>query len=123
MPNPIVHFELPVNDPVAAQDFYTKLFDWEIKKVPMGDMDYYTVMIGPDDSGVLNGGMSERKDSKQGPVNYIQVDDIEAKMKEIEAAGGTITMPKTPVKGMGYFCHFDDTQNNTLGLWQDDKSA
>ena len=30
MPNPVIHFEIQVNDVEAGQEFYRKLFDWDI---------------------------------------------------------------------------------------------
>jgi uncharacterized protein len=32
-------------------------------------------------------------------------------------------MPKTPVRGMGYFAVCLDTENNTFGIWETDSNA
>lgn len=33
--NPIVHFEIPVDDVERGIDFYTSIFDWDIEKMEM----------------------------------------------------------------------------------------
>ena len=48
------------------------------------------------------------------------VDDYTAK---IEAAGGTVVMPKMAIPGVGYAAACLDTEGNPFGLFQDDPSA
>jgi predicted enzyme related to lactoylglutathione lyase len=35
MPNPFVHIELNSTDPAKAREFYSQLFDWELKDIPL----------------------------------------------------------------------------------------
>jgi len=36
----VSHFDIPVDDPVRAQKFYKKVFDWKFEKWD-GPMDYW----------------------------------------------------------------------------------
>ena len=37
--------------------------------------------------------------------------------------GAEELMPKTPVKGMGWFAWLKDTEGNVFGIWQTDEKA
>ena len=43
MPNFVSHFEIPGEDPDTLADFYSRLFDWRISKVPSEDMEYWLI--------------------------------------------------------------------------------
>jgi predicted enzyme related to lactoylglutathione lyase len=115
----IVYFELPADDPARAKKFYKKLFDWKFDKMPKWD--YWMITTGGKDA--LYGGLTKREKTRPAVVNYIDVESVEECGVKIEKAGGKILVPKTPVKGWGYYAIFKDTENNVLGIWEDDESA
>ncbi len=115
----IVYFELPADDPARAKRFYKKLFDWRFEKV--AKWDYWMITTGG--KGALYGGLMKRKKRGQTVVNYIDVESVEECGAQIEKAGGKILVPKTPIKGWGYFAVFRDTEGNVLGIWESDESA
>jgi predicted enzyme related to lactoylglutathione lyase len=39
-------------------------------------------------------------------------------MKKIEAGGGSVVTPRTPIPNMGAFAYFKDSEGNTMGLWE-----
>ena len=39
-------------------------------------------------------------------------------MKKVEAEGGTVITPSTPIPGMGAFGYFTDSEGNVMGLFQ-----
>lgn len=50
-------------------------------------------------------------------MNYVAVKSIDAFLKKVEAAGGTICMPKTEIgSGMGWIAAFKDTEGNMMGF-------
>jgi predicted enzyme related to lactoylglutathione lyase len=49
------------------------------------------------------------------------VESVEAKAGEIEAAGGTIIKPKTPVADYGWFAIFQDTAGGVVAVWESAK--
>ncbi len=53
-----------------------------------------------------------------GALNYILVEDVDAKAKEIEAAGGQILVPPSEVPNTGHFAVFKDPEGTTMALWR-----
>ncbi len=129
IPHTPTHFEIPVDDMERASKFYKELFGWVIKPAGPDFEDYQLVFTVPvNEEGVpqgpgINGGMMKRTDPAQYPINYINVDNIEESQTKVEALGGQILMPKMPVKGLGWNAVVKDTEGNTFGLWQEDKTA
>ena len=67
----------------------------------------------------INGAVMQRDSATAQPVtNAIDVPSIDEYLKKIEAAGGTIVMPKMAVGDMGWTAYFKDTEGNTHGLWE-----
>lgn len=119
----IVHFEIPFDDAERATAFYAETFGWQINSVPgMGYHMVTTTEIGddyrPKEPGAINGGMLERCDPVRAPVVTINVDDINAAVKRVEASGGEIVRDPQKVGDMGIAAYFKDPEGNVLGLWQ-----
>ncbi len=112
--HPIVHIEIPAKDPMAAGKFYKDLFDWEFEDVPGAD---YVMFTSQEKMG---GGFPKLDPQMYQPgevVIYIDTPDINAKLDEIVAAGGKILLPKTEIKGMGWFAFFADPTGNRIALY------
>jgi len=129
MKNPIVHFEIPVDDIERAKTFYTQVFDWQIEKFEMPDSssdedDYYMVRTievdekqMPKQAGGINGGLMKRKDPGQPFMNYVSTDSIDNTLNAIKEAGGEVLMSKTEIApNMGWIAAFRDTEGNIMGL-------
>lgn len=130
--DPLVHFEIPVNDMQRAKKFYGELFGWKLQDWPMPDGSQYvgvhTTEIDektrqPLKPGAINGGMVQRSDKVPHPVFAITVDSIDKKVKQVEAAGGKVIMPKVDMMGMGFYSYVKDPEGNVIGLWEDVKKA
>ena len=52
------------------------------------------------------------------PVITIGVDSVEEALKKVEAEGGSVITPSTPIPGMGAFGYFKDPEGNVMGLFQ-----
>jgi len=119
----IAHFDIPADNPERAKSFYAKLFGWKFER-PMEAMEYYLTdtddLEGKPGPG---GGLGKRGTADQRIVNYIGVSSVDDYLSEVEKLGGKIVMPKTAVPGWGYLAICMDTENNTFGLWEDDKKA
>jgi predicted enzyme related to lactoylglutathione lyase len=130
MDHTIVHFEIPANDPERAAKFHRELFGWDIQKWASGGAgEYWMVSTVPMDAkgqpvrpGV-NGGLMRRQRPDQPPVNYINVESVDEYAKKGTRLGAEQVMPKTPVKGMGWFAWLKDTEGNVFGIWQTDEKA
>ena len=100
----------PVTDLARAKAVYTAL----LGVPPQTDSSYY---VGFEAAGqqiglVPGGGMTS-------PVAYWHVPDIEAKLAEVTAAGGTVKDPVRDVGGGRLVATFTDPDGNVLGLLQD----
>ena len=120
MSNSIVHFEIPADDVQRARKFYEEALGWKI--TDPWNMRYFLVETRQEGQPGINGGLMARKDPSQPFMNYIAVDSIEDACKKVEAAGGTIALPKTEIgSGMGWVAAFKDTEGNLLGFHETPK--
>ena len=134
--NGIIHFEIQAGDPERATKFYRDVFGWEIHEwiipsVKMKDENrYWLVTTGPESEPGINGGLVFRQGSAPAegqPVNAyvctVEVNDLEKSMNNVLDAGGSITSPKMPIRGVGWWAKCKDTENNIFGILQEDKNA
>lgn len=120
----VVHFEIPVDDVKRAREFYSSIFEWQLQ--PMDDVGYTLVMTtavdektsSPKEPGAINGGLMDRSERTAHPVITIEVSSIDDSLKKIEAAGGSVVLPRSDMGGMGWFAYFNDPEGNVMGLWE-----
>jgi hypothetical protein len=117
-----VHFELPMDDPERAVPFYRAVFGWEIVKWE-GPMEYWLVMTGGPDEPGIDGGLGLRSGPEDGTVNTIGVEDVDAALANVRAAGGQVVRDKMAVPGVGWMAYCLDTEGNGFGLMQEDLTA
>ena len=119
----IVHFDLPADDPERAKKFYEKLFDWKFDKVPMPTPYYLIETKDLEGNPGVRGGMGKRGLPEQKISNYIDVPSIDEYIEKVKKLGGKIIMPKMAVPGWGYLAVCVDTEDNTFGLWEEDRNV
>ena len=103
----------PVSDLAKAKPVYAAL----LGVAPSADADYYVGFDAADQHiGLVPGGGPQGMTS---PVAYWHVPDIEAKLAEVTAAGGTVKDPVRDVGGGRLVATFTDPDGNVLGLLQD----
>jgi uncharacterized protein len=73
----------------------------------------------PTEVGGINGGFHKRQGaSDAAPVINIHVDDIDAKLKAVEAAGGRVIQPRRDIEEFGLSTAlFSDTEGNVMGVY------
>jgi len=120
----VMHFEIPVDDLDRAQNFYQTLFDWKYEVEQMEGFDYVSIST-QDHEGKpgLGGGMMKRMQPDQQPTNYIGVASIDETLKQVEALGGQVLMPKEAIKNYGWLALCLDTEKNVFGLWENNPEA
>ena len=132
--NPVVHFELPVDDRDRAADFYSNAFGWEAQKFGP-EMGNYTVVSTsergengyPKNPGMINGGLFQKSGDNQYPSVVIAVDDIHEAMKAVEDAGGEVIGGSQgkdkpdDIPGVGLYAAIVDTEGNRVGMLQPNK--
>ncbi|HMG25639.1 MAG TPA: VOC family protein [Acidimicrobiia bacterium] len=103
----------PVSDVEKAKAVYTALLGIE----PQADSAYYVGFdVAGQHIGLVPGGGPQGLTS---PVAYWHVDDIEAKLAEVTAAGATIKDAPKEVGGGRVVASFVDLDGNVPGLVQD----
>jgi predicted enzyme related to lactoylglutathione lyase len=103
----------PVSDIDKAQAVYTAL----LGVAPQAASSYYVGYdVAGQHIGLLPGGGPQGLTS---PVAYWHVDDIEAKLAEVTAAGATIKDATNEVGGGRVVASVIDPDGNVLGLIQD----
>ena len=122
----VCHFEVPYSDVDRAGKFYSDVFGWQVMPAP-GDMPYHFAIttevdeqMKPKESGGINGGMYERGEGggSPSPVIVIEVESCEQRIKDVEAAGGSLVMGPAEVGDMGIYAQVKDTEDNIIGMWQ-----
>ena len=119
----IVHFEIPFDDKKRAMKFYSEVFGWKL--TDMTEMSYVMAETGPTDEqqqpkepGAINGGLFPRPKEAPSPVIYASVASVDETLKKVQAAGGKVVTPKTPIPGMGAFARLVDPEGNVIGLFE-----
>jgi hypothetical protein len=109
----IVHIEFKSANFTRTTEFYTRLFDWRTEQNASGS---YMKLSG---DGAPSGGWV-RSDLVQapGPIAYLAVDDLGAKLEEVERAGGRVLVRSLPFAGGGEIGLFADPDGNIMGLWR-----
>lgn len=116
----VVHFEISADDPERAVNFYRDVFGWEFRRWEGEEEDYYLVLTG--EGPGIDGGLFRRREVV-GHVNTVDVPDLDAFLEKVVAAGGTITIPKMPIPGLGWLAYVQDTEQSVVGLMQNDPTA
>ncbi|HEY5448650.1 MAG TPA: VOC family protein [Polyangia bacterium] len=114
----IVHIEFKSSDFARTSAFYATLFDWQTAQNASGS---YMKMDSSD--GPSGGWVRADLVQSPGPIAYLVVDDLEAKMDAVEKAGGRVLVRSMPFAGGGETGLFADPDGNVLGLWQQKNAA
>lgn len=123
----VQHFEIPADDLARARRFYEEVFGWGTMEFPMPGMTYVGLHTGPVDEknmwkepGFINGGMFQRNSQfpLRGPTVAVTVEDIQAALTKVKAAGGTVMMDIMRIADMGLYAYVQDTEGNIIGVWQ-----
>lgn len=119
----VIHFEIVADNPERAMKFYEKVFEWKIGKA--GPIDYWLIDSGKEGEPGINGAIMKRSEEMKNEktVNTVSVPSVDEFMKKIKENGGKVLTPKMPIQGIGYFAYCQDTEGNTFGIMEEDKTA
>lgn len=117
--NAINWVEIPVTDMDRAAKFYETILGWSVRRelfmgIPHG-------MFPADVAGV--GGALVKADgytpTTEGTVVYLNAGtQLESVVGRVQAAGGEILLPVTPIPPAGTMAIIRDTEGNRVGLHQ-----
>src|SRR2546427_11102378 len=112
MPNgKICSLEIPATDVDASAVFYTKVFGWKARVRGDGSRAF------DDTTGAVSGswGRGRKPAREPGVLAYVMVDDIDATLRGILAAGGQTATPRTALsRGAAAFATLSDPAGSLL---------
>ena len=124
--NPVVHFELPYDDPARITRFYASAFGWKMQQLGPEMGHYVLATTAEEDAradaprGAINGGCFPRDATKPGqhPSVVVGVREIAEAMRKVGEAGGRVLGSPMEIPGVGQYVAFEDTEGNRLSMLQ-----
>lgn len=120
--NPVVWFEIYVNDMQRAVSFYESTFGCELKPMAAPGDDPLEMMCFPSDPDSKNmaAGALVKMDGYPGggggTIVYFNSEDCSLPAGRVEAAGGKVIQHKTSLGEHGYMALAQDTEGNVIGI-------
>ena len=113
-------FEIPVNDFNRAKKFYSRIYDFEMPEMVMGNT-RMGFLLCEQEKGGIGGAIVEGLEyvpSSEGVKLYLNGgNDLQTVLNRVEAAGGKIITQKTQITPeYGYFASFEDSEGNFISL-------
>jgi len=111
--NPVVYFEIPVNDMDRSIKFYKAVFGFEFDKETI-DNNEMALFPFVDESSGISGALAKGqiyKPTKDGVVIYFNTAHIDETLALATSNGGRMLYPKTD-NGIGFVAEFEDTEGN-----------
>ncbi len=106
-----IWYDLMTPDTKAAAKFYSEIIGWTAQEHPMQDGGSYTIFSqGPTMVAGLMAIPEEARASGVPPCwsGYIGTDDVDAEVKRVAAAGGSVKRPPTDIPNVGRFAVLAD---------------
>lgn len=119
-PTPLRHFAINADDVQRAKGFYESVFGWTFEA--WGPPDFYQIKgAGVGFGGALQGRRELTPGARMlGFEATMGVDDIDATIAAVEAAGGKIVMRPSHIETVGTLIYFEDTEGNLVGAMKYD---
>lgn len=117
--NPVVWFEIYVEDMDRAKKFYEEVFDTKLEKLETEidmwnfPMDMNLKTEGSAGSLVKIPGL---KSGGNSTIVYFESKDCQIELDRVEKAGGKIKNKKMSIGKFGFVCHAYDTEGNIIGI-------
>jgi predicted enzyme related to lactoylglutathione lyase len=118
--NPVRWWEIASKDADKVADFLKKAFEWEMHYDEKSGI--YEIPAGDSSNGFVGGGVfTQKPEAVLEPhlTMYIEVEDVDAKAKEIVELGGTIVLEPFNVPGIdARICLFNEPMGQMLAIVQ-----
>jgi len=124
MANNVNFFAINADDVQRARTFYRTVFGWSFE--PWGPPDFYLIDTGV--PGAIAGALQERRELVAGQkmIGFectIDVADIDATIRAVEASGGRIAAPKSHIPTVGTLAYFVDPEGNVFAAMERETRA
>ena len=121
--NPVVWFEIYVDDLKRAQKFYETVFNFQMSEMPMPDTgEEMEMLFFPADMESKNrasGALVKMQGFSAGnnsTIVYFMSDDCSIEEARVEKAGGKIFKSKMSLGDYGFMVLATDTEGNMIGI-------
>ena len=115
--------ELATTDPKSARSFYTGLFGWTVKEIPMGDQGTYYMF---EKDGKEAAAMYQQGPQEKGVPphwnNYVSVANADAAAAKAKKLGAKLPMEPFDVMDAGRMAFVQDPQGAMFAVWQAKRS-
>jgi predicted enzyme related to lactoylglutathione lyase len=116
-----VWYELMTSDAAGAAAFYRSVVGWETRDAGMPGMEYTLLLAqGKDVAGLMT--LPAEACAMGVPpcwTGYISVDDVDAYVAKVTAAGGHMVRPPEDIPGVGRFAVVTDPYGAAFNLFKD----
>lgn len=116
--NPVVYFEIPVNDMARAVQFYETVFGFGFTKEIIDSNEMALFPFEADGLGI-SGALAKGeiyKPTKEGVLIYFRTNSIDSILTLASSAGAKILYPKTSNGDLGFVAEIEDSEGNRIGL-------
>jgi predicted enzyme related to lactoylglutathione lyase len=117
----LVWLEILVDDVEAAAAYYRDALGWTSEPFGLVGGGGYRLLSPrggePPLGALVHSVAAVPTDRPSGPVPYVEVDDLDAVLRQVDAAGGQVREPSSPFGEAGRFAIVADRWGNRLGLW------
>ncbi len=120
-----IYFEIQVDDPARAINFYSKVFGWQFSEAKGLPIPYWRIVADGTQGGLLKR-PAPKPSSPSGTNAFVcsfQVNSFDPIAQKILALGGVVALPKFPVPGRCWQGYFIDTEGNIFGIFEVDEHA
>jgi len=116
--------ECATDDPAGSRKFYSSLFGWQTKEMPMGEGSSYSMAeLGGKQVAGLTQLPEEAKKMGAPPhwLSYVAVEDVDATARKVTSLGGSLLVGPMAA-GPGRMAVFRDPTGGVAALWQSSES-
>jgi predicted enzyme related to lactoylglutathione lyase len=114
--------ELSTNDQVGVKRFYSDLFGWGVRDVPMESGGTYTIFtLRGADVAACYGKIHDMYEEELPPhwISYVLVPSADVAAATVRSAGGTVLKEPWDVPGAGRMAVMRDPTGATFCVWED----
>ena len=120
--NPVIWFEIYVDNTKRAQKFYETILNVQLNELPMPEMNQSMEMLFFPSNMEQHGAsgalvkMDGFKAGGNSTVIYFHSEDCTTEQNRVETAGGKVVQPKMSIGEYGFISLCIDTEGNMFGL-------
>ncbi len=120
--NPVVWFEIYVDDLARATKFYETVFQFKLNDLPSPEGEDITMAAFPgnmETKNMASGALVKMEGMTPGQnsvVVYFYSKDCSIEAGRVADAGGQVCRPKTSLGQYGFMSLVTDTEGNTIGI-------